>query len=1311
MKKLFLLFHILYTQCLTLSAQISYPQCKEIYNQSFVNRILDIDHFGLFFQDSIGRIWGGVHGGSLMMFNGETFTPHNSAPQIYGIRCVLRLNSEEYLIGTHKGLYHFSLRTLRTKSIPTLDNDEITDITRLNNREILIATNHSLFKLLPPGFSAVKIYQQKGKALLAQQLQLPDQTLILRTNTQTFYHFDARDNSYCELKNISFRKNSEIPISMTYRNNLLWIGTDLGLIRYDWNKKESTRIKMMEGISVKALLAEEMKKLWIGTNNGLYETDLNLSEYKHYRHIIGNKKSLLNNNIWSIFKDQNGNLWLGTDSGISFMSTDSPIRYLSWNDIVSSTEGNRILTIFHDSHNIYWLGGNNGLGYYDANTQESIFFRMQGEMRIPNNFIRHIYEDYWGNIWISTDLGPARFNRKTKKFQTYNISQGSNHATWTYGITQDCQGNYWLATCSGGIFCVKPSYFSGQESPVVNYSLDSTQGIPSNYCQGILKDSTGNLWINANSYIYRISTIRQTQNPLSILPLQTKTKLVYDKNGYLWGSGKSFLFRINEKNLHTDTIKLSHYTEKYGNIQDLTICKDNLWFLTSQGIGFIHLKTLRFQHLMDVETGQYSCCYYDETVHSIWLGGIDGCTVIQPDKCLEKLPTVSPFSLISEIYVNGYPITASQPLDGKTILTEAAPYCNSLTLDSKENNLIFRLSMNSIPQKDECQSGYYYRIKNLDTNWKPINTQKPLAEYPYLPYGKYTFEIGHKLINSETVQIVRTVKILIKTPWYYSTWFRFMSVTILLLLGSAWLYNYKIKIRLHLAEMERQRILTSSRDKIEFLTNMSHELKTPLSLILGPINKLLSSTTSETNRLLLQTMQKNALKLNAQVMQILNLDEKVGEQSVNKTSIEAVEFVQSIVLAQKESFKQKNISLIFHTGTGPTYIEADPLKLEVVLNNLLSNAYKFTHENGTVRVSVSVTDIHEKSELAFSVSDNGIGIPPHELPHIFERYYQSEQNKSVNPNGSGIGLSVVKKYIDAHQGNIVVESLPGKGSIFTVRIPVTRQSKPERTDSSHEPPYPKEKMINVLLVEDNIDIANFIAENLSGMKCTVAHNGKTGLALALACKPDIIVTDLMMPIMDGQEMLRLLKRNQELKTIPTILLTAKDDEQTKLNAYNNGADAFLSKPFDVELLIAQIRQILQNRATLALKIKEADKPEELPEVKMLGKQDLIDEKVLAEITRTIEEHLEDTDLNVTKLAELLGTNTKQVYRKVKLLTGMTVVEYIRSIRLKKAAMLLEQKCFSVSEVMYAVGFSNPSYFAKCFQNKYGTTPKEYVEKA
>ena len=565
-------------------------------------------------------------------------------------------------------------------------------------------------------------------------------------------------------------------------------------------------------------------------------------------------------------------------------------------------------------------------------------------------------------------------------------------------------------------------------------------------------------------------------------------------------------------------------------------------------------------------------------------------------------------------------------------------------------------------------------------------------------------------------------------PWYYTPWAKAVYVLLCLVL-ILWTINFfRVKNRLKLERLEKEKILEQSQAKMEFFTNLSHDLKTPLSMIIAPISRMLPAIKDPQEKKQLEQVQHNAMKLNSLIHQGLDFNrvDSGNNALLILSQIELVSFVRGLfALYAEEKAREKQLTFDFHTDREKIYIQMDAIKLESILDNLLSNAVKYTPEGGSVTLRLEIPG--EEKDVRISVSDTGIGVPRQDQPYIFQRFFQSPKTAGKK-EGTGIGLYLVKTYTELHGGSVLLTSEENKGTTVTLNLPVGSPeqmsvdvlSEPVASEqdtalveaetavsassssSAAETASPEAPLI--LIVDDTPEIAGFIYQILHAKyRCRIAENGKIGVEMAMELSPDLIIADVMMPVMDGLEMVRRLKKHIPTSTIPIILLTAKNDKETELESIRLNIEAFIPKPFEPDILLSRVEQLLaawEMHETKA-RIEALATPKEIEAVSY-------DEKFLANIIHLIEEHISDSELNVNALCEWTGTNNKQMYRKMKQLTGMTPVEYIKSIRMKKAAMLLKQQKFTVAEVMYMVGFSNHSYFSKCFQAEFGVTPKQYV---
>jgi DNA-binding response OmpR family regulator/two-component sensor histidine kinase len=461
---------------------------------------------------------------------------------------------------------------------------------------------------------------------------------------------------------------------------------------------------------------------------------------------------------------------------------------------------------------------------------------------------------------------------------------------------------------------------------------------------------------------------------------------------------------------------------------------------------------------------------------------------------------------------------------------------------------------------------------------------------------------------------------------------------------------------------------------------------------------MLNDTNDANQRRKLKNVYNNAMTLNTLIHRALEINrmETKDESMLIYSQVDIIEFTRGIFDNYREAFP--NINFVYNSDIKTLPTEIDVVKMESVINNIISNACKYSSDKATIAMSLAVAD----ENLIIKVSDDGIGIPAEERPLIFQRLFQSTRT-SGSKEGTGIGLYLAKKYIEMHNGSIAVDANEGDGTIFSIVLPIRRPETSETEPAIDNSSADNRKMI--LIVDDNIAISKFIKDILSeNYHCITATNGRAGLAVCGSMTPDLIIADVMMPVMDGIEMCRRIKANPQLAKVPIILLTAKDDSDTEAESINVGADTFMSKPFDAQMLTARVNQLLKATET----IRSSVRVEMITEAKDVVAESA-DERTLADIAKVIEDNISDTDLNVTFVCDKLGLSSKQLYRLVKKYIGISPVDYIKQIRMKKAAMLLQQDKFTIAEVMYMVGFSSASYFSKCFSAQFDVTPRQYLE--
>lgn len=1271
-------------------------------------------------QDNHGLIWLGTDRG-LYSFDGYQARHYSAKTQLSQandgvVYCALMVDSAHIWLGADYGLFVFNTFTDRYEPSPDGLPENIRAISRINDHSFWIGSINGLYRYDVTTHKSERISDEF----------LPHQAIytITRYDDNTFYF--GTYNGLCryisqtgkfERINLgnSHRASNQLILSILpdYSRNTIWVGVEGGLFAYNPSSRQSTEVSLFKGNSVKSLLLDNQNCLWTGTDNGLYIFEPQSGKYRLIRHDATNDRSLVNNVVWSIFTDREQNIWVGTDAGASLFTYNERYRVQSISELTGSNEGNYIISILSDSRGNLWLGGNNGLIRLDKSTGRTIWFQQNNNRYpLPHNKVRYVFEDADGDIWIATDGSICRYNEKKSQFIQYQIEDATHtrNANWSYAISQDETRKLWIATCLGGIFVVDKKQLLASEGKICiaerNYFINSgVQGLSGNMLQFLALDGNRNIW--AGTYragVNKIDRLNQkvvqftTKSAVSPLPSDDVTAMTVDGDNFLWIAFRSRLIRFDPVKQSIKEITDSRLTDTY--INALTDDGKRIWIGLSTGLFFIDKATLK---LKQINSGGncYASIFYDNHTHRLIAGGINEFVEFDPETMLSD-------NQQNTLYINSLWINDRLVQNDSSTLIPFRPeqsirFTSSIEMPYKFNNLSFTFSELSYNQLQNVQ--YASKLQGLDANWHFTGRGNNRITYNNLSPGDYKLLISRIGSNGEPLPNPLMFAIKIRHPWY-SSWPAKLVYSIMFILLAIAFGNYFLVLnRLRYERIEKAKTMELTAHKIDFLTNISHELKTPLSLIIGPLEKIIEQAKPAAIKDQLAEVRQNALKMGSLIHQLMEASRQEFDGFgliVSRTDI--VAFVRSIASAFEKPLENRSVKIDIECSLPSFYIEADVLKLEVILNNILSNASKFAPDSSLISIKVE----SEQDFVKLSISDQGRGIDPQDLPHVFERFFQSRHSLPQNKEGSGVGLSIVKEYVQLHRGTVKIISDGVQGTCVEIALPVQQIVGEKEMATDPKPATAvneSESKPLLLVVEDNLEISAFIAKSLSGeFRCISAPNGKLGMESAIANQPDAIVTDIMMPVMDGIEMCRKLKENIATSLIPVVMLTAKDDKNTELLGYRIGADAFIAKPFEVGYLSDRLHQLLRGRNLLVQKARQ-EAIIQPKETEVLS----ADEKLLATITQIIENEITNPDLNVNVLSEKSGYSLKQIYRRIKALTGQTAVDYIRSVRLKKAAMLLSRKTFTVAEVMYMVGFSNHSYFAKRFQEMCGKSPKQYME--
>jgi len=1047
------------------------------------------------------------------------------------------------------------------------------------------------------------------------------------------------------------------------------------------------------GNDIKDIGRFDEKHISICTGKGLSVFDVSDKSFDNYTPSLTDRTSIPNETVWCTFEDRMGVVWYGTGNGISKVNKHR--KSLEIFRIYDSEKGSLRETmardVYKDRDGKLWVGTGHGLQLFDS-TGKPVKNYTSDNSGLPNNIIKRILCDAGGRMWVGTNDGIAYYNPKMDAFVTVRPDKDNIKLKYVYDMKCDIDGDI-LVNIANGLCIIS----SGKNSSSFDFNavrIDKMVTSSNTEISYIDTDSLGRIWfgtINDGLFCYdkRTGSIRQysfdAANQSSINSNRIYT-LHVDENGYVWTGTDMGLTRLNPEN------------GKFLRFEDDTDLSKSIRTITSDNKGRIWIcllnKVIMYDYAynskivcdvnQDLSCNEFEYNSFCKSGNLIYFGGYGGVVQLDPNAV--------------EVDLRKAPVRiVSVKEGGKSVL----PLQNPVILAPGHNNISIECALMNYASVGG--NNYSYHLGGYDKEW--INAgDNATATYSNLPAGKYKFEVmaaNQDGIFSGPESI--TINIL-QFPWL-----RWWAMMLYISLAAAVMVFVLIQIKRHnilsrqleMEKMERSRIESLNKVKMTFFTNISHEFKTPLSLILGPIEVLLDKVTDSKERRELTMMKQNAermLRLINQILELRRIDNDKVSLELSNGNITA--FAREIFRSFSENAERRSMIYDF-VADEDISCEFDSGKMEHILYNLLSNAFKFTPDGGRIQLCLSDGVKNGYRFVEISVIDSGQGMTEEDKQKIFDRFYQGSAKSYEKISSTGIGLGLTKDFVELHGGTLSVESKLGKGSKFTFTIPVI---KTESTDDAEESGDMNERRI--VVVDDNPDILSFIKMNLRDQyEIITASNGTEGLERIIAACPDLAICDVMMPDLDGFELCRRIKANELTSHIPVILLSAKDNASDQEAGFRCGADAYITKPFSIKVLHARIDALVANREKLKdifTQKMQGDDAHSLSE----GTED----KFMQSIVTEIQKNLSNSEYSVKELCEATNWSYIQVYRKVKALSGITVNELIRNLRLQKAASMLTKPDIRISEIMYEVGFSSPSYFTKCFKDYYDMTPKEYAQK-
>lgn len=1106
----------------------------------------------------------------------------------------------------------------------------------------------------------------------------------------------------------------------------IWLGTDRGLALFNPEAENFIHFHHSEdGVphTVFDIRQFDGNKLWIAMEfGGIAILDLTQRMFLspdqvRFQYIKegDDEYSLSNSTVRCLFQDSFKNVWAGMwGGGINFLSHESSyFNVYSYSPIQhsgSSLNNKTASSVCVARDGKLWIGTDGGgINVFDKGKRVAVYKEETGDL--TDNSIQAALCDSEGNLWFGSFMGGVDF---------YDVKKKSFHQIFPKDKTgEDVRALYedaeyvWIGT-SNGIYKVR----------LHDKGIADHYTVENNLVRCISKDNLNRLWIGTfggglGVFDEHFQCVRFF-NVTSLFPSNTINTVYMDSQNRMWiGTGEGLVCFPSSQSWD---YKVYRSEEGLSNVHIRAITEDNhgnIWVSTNKGISCL-LKDkevfYNYDHWDNVPMGNFMSGSVAEAKDgTLYFGSINGLCRFNPDQVLEKRE--SPAAIITEMRIFG-PLRDTDSNE-KVMALEGQ---SEVRLSYMQNNFSVTFNIQNYALADQVE--YAYMLKGLENSWYTV-TDPNNVTFRNIPPGNYCFQVKTRIRNQEWADEIASLDIRIDPPvwltWWAKLFYILSGVSVLYFI----LHAYKKKLDMEsLYELEKknhEQEQELNNERLRFYTNITHELRTPLTLILGPLEDMQKSNSlSGKDSQKISVIHQSAIRLLNLINQILEFRKTETQNKklcVSRDNLAAL--VHEIGLKYKELNRKPEIDFCLEIEQEDMSLFFDKEVVTIILDNLISNAIKYT-EKGTITLGLHQVVRNNIHHTEISVSDTGFGIAPDALPHIFDRYYQ--EGSEHQASGTGIGLALVKNLVVLHEGEIRVESSLNVGSTFYVSL-LTDNTYPHvlHTDSTEKTSDEKgEKEENtepvhsgkriLLIVEDNRDICDYIVESFSDdFEVRTAANGEQGLEQALGCIPDIIVSDIMMPVMNGIVMCRKLKEDLRTSHIPIILLTAKDSLQDKEEGYQVGADSYLTKPFSATLLHSRIHNLLESRKLLAERFNTnsilIDKRAAVTE-----SMNKLDNEFLEKINKLIEDRLSSEKIDIGYLSDAMCMSNSTLYRKMKALTGLSTNEYIRKIKMQYAERLLLEGKYNISEVAFKVGINSTVYFRQCFKDEFGMAPSDYLKK-
>lgn len=1299
-------------------------------------------------EDDRGMMWFGLSSG-LICYDGykvksiENVNEAGEQNSFGDVRALVEASNNHIWVGTNNGIFIYNKRSQVTRMLtdPHLRHKVCRTLYRTQDNEIVIGTEGGLLIYNEDGTLIEQYIHQAGlnKGLSHNVVRCFYEDAHKRLWIGTYDRLNLLDRQEKKFTHYRLQRSD----SLNHRNNLilsiqpyektsdslLIIGTETGLCLLNTVTGTFEQYKHHQGNnaisnSVVKTVCVQDSRMWIGTDLGLNMFDPGKQHFENFYHDYKNTFSPSSNVINQVHLDKLNNLWLATNDGID--KTHLTDQTVLWNRITPNTEplkGELVIKNISLGHNgDVWIATGEGLIHYQNKEQR---YKRYLPPLILHNKVNDVFCDSNNMVWIATAGGLNTYNVTKDQFEAYVANddyEKSLETNYVNCIEQDSEGNVYLGTFNKGLHKVVETEGGAFEFINYHHQEGNSNSLISNKIFDLKIDNSDNVWIATSKGVSHLDVVSgviecfsdQRESPVNHFVSQ----LFLDENSTVWvASNKGLYFRRPDDNQFRIMEQLP------ANINSVAVLDSIVYFVTKNSFHLFNIKTNEQICIPNVKLGLSSVT--DIKVLN------DGRMILSGNKGFVSLNKngLKVDSLMSKVHWMSFSILNEElkpflEKNGRKILEKQIDETDYIELNYSENT--FSVEFSALQYSFEKSCSYQYILEGYDDLWQ---TSKPNTNYvTYTQVRPGTYKLKVKASNPYGIYAdqARIMTIKVNPPLYFSRWavilYFCLLLVLLVVLRRMLVIREKHLNDLRFQTLRRQKSEELVEIKTRFFTNISHELKTPLTLISSPVDDLLAKELDEPVRNALQLVKRSTDRLKKLVNEILDIRKiETGSEKLHLQEYDIIRFTDRVMAQFKSEAERRDMLLQYYASQTSLMMNFDMEKIEKVLINLISNAFKFTPNGGviSIRVKDGRAASKKKNKLYISVTDNGCGISLEDQSNVFNRFHSLGSANFNSQQGTGIGLSLVKDYVTLHGGKVKLKSTVNKGCCFTFSIPfdlepLERYRQREFVPEDKVPPKETELQeaegnaldaarLKALVVEDDNDMRAYLVNGLSEhYEVVVAGNGRDGWQKTLAEVPDIIISDWMMPVMSGIELCQEIKGDIRTCHIPLILLTAKGGMESHVEGMVTGADDYMQKPFNMAYLIVRMENLLEQRNRLK-KIFMQQVNLEPSEIAVSS----LDEWFLNDLKEHMEKEMDNSELSVRLLSEKMGMSHTNLYRKIKALTGQSASEFMRTFRLKRAAQLLKNEQLNVTDVMYMVGFSHRSYFTKSFKAMYGVSPKDY----